>query len=94
MVLGRQVLEAGGGPPIRSVVQRAGELHAGAGRWQDLPTVREYGEALRTWQSAPQTRNLAKSAKMTRSTEQTRGAADAAHGRPGRVSSHPSAQHH
>lgn len=94
MVLGRQVLEAGGGPPIRSVVQRAGELQAGAGRWQDLPTVREYGDALRSWQSAPQTRDLAKSAKMTRSTEQTRGAADAAHGRPGRVSSHPSVQHH
>ncbi|MDF2269307.1 helix-turn-helix transcriptional regulator [Streptomyces coacervatus] len=94
MVLGRQVLEAGGGPPIRSVVQRAGELHAGARSWQDLPAVREYGDALRSWQAAPQTRDLAKSAKMTRPTEQTRGPADAAHSRPGRISSQPSTQHH
>ncbi|MFF3337825.1 helix-turn-helix domain-containing protein [Streptomyces flavidovirens] len=92
MVLGRQVLEAGGGPPIRSVVQRAGELLAGAKGWQNLPAVREYGDALRSWQSAPQKKYLAKSAKMARPTEQTREAADAAHGRPGRLSSHASAQ--
>ncbi|WP_189957699.1 hypothetical protein [Streptomyces alanosinicus] len=93
MVLGRQVLEAGGGPPIRSVVQRAGELYAGASRWQDLPAVREYDDALRSWQSAPQTRDLATSAKMACLTEQTRRAANAAHSRPGRISSHSSAQH-
>ncbi|MEN8649094.1 helix-turn-helix transcriptional regulator [Streptomyces sp. 21So2-11] len=93
MVLGRQVLEAGGGPPIRSVVQRAGELHARAEDWRDLPAVREYGDALRTWQSAPQTRDLAKSAKMARLTEQRRGTSDAAHGRPGRVPSHPSTRY-
>ncbi|MEU6138743.1 helix-turn-helix transcriptional regulator [Streptomyces sp. NPDC047081] len=93
MVLGRQVLEAGGGPPIRSVVQRASELYAGASRWQELPAVREYDDALRSWQSAPQTRDLAKSAKLTRPMEQTRRAADAAHSRPGRISSHSTTQH-
>lgn len=93
MVLGRQVLEAGGGPPIRSVVQRAGELFAGAADWQDLPAVREYGDALRSWQAEPHTKDLVKSAKMARPTEQMRGAADAAHGRPARLSSQPSARH-
>lgn len=93
MVLGRQVLEAGGGPPIRSVVQRAGELHSQATQWKDVAVVREYADALRSWQSAPQTRDLAKSAKMSHPTEHRRGAADAAHGRPGRIPSHPSTQH-
>ncbi|MEU5002058.1 helix-turn-helix transcriptional regulator [Streptomyces sp. NPDC021622] len=69
MVLGRQVLEAGGGPPIRSVVQRAGELHAQANEWKNLPVVREYADALLSWQTAPQTRDLAKPAKMSQPTE-------------------------
>ncbi|WP_327356348.1 helix-turn-helix domain-containing protein [Streptomyces sp. NBC_01304] len=94
MVLGRQVLEAGGGPPIRSVVQRAGELHAQANDWNTLPVVREYADALRSWRTDPQTRDLAKPAKMSPPTEHTRGAADAAHDRPGRIPSHPSTQHH
>ncbi|MEU9120068.1 helix-turn-helix transcriptional regulator [Streptomyces sp. NPDC048506] len=68
MALGRQVLEAGGGPPIRSVVQRAGDLLAGAETWQRVPAVREYEDALRSWQSAPQAKELARSDRMARPT--------------------------
>ncbi|MCC3766088.1 helix-turn-helix transcriptional regulator [Streptomyces sp. UNOC14_S4] len=68
MALGRQVLEAGGGPPIRSVIQRAGDLFAGATVWQNVPAVREYEEALRAWQSAPQAKELARSGRMARPT--------------------------
>ncbi|MFF9211919.1 MULTISPECIES: helix-turn-helix domain-containing protein [unclassified Streptomyces] len=64
MMLGMQVLEAGGGPPIRSVIQRAGELHATATAWHRLPAVREYAEALRSWHTAPLTQAVANSAKM------------------------------
>ncbi|MGW0731774.1 helix-turn-helix domain-containing protein [Streptomyces sp. NPDC002851] len=77
MVLGRQVLETGGGPPIRSVVQRAGELHAHAARWNELPAVRDYEEALRTWRAVPLTRQVTESAKIAGPSEQTRRAAGA-----------------
>ncbi|MGK5496726.1 helix-turn-helix domain-containing protein [Streptomyces sp. URMC 125] len=93
MVLGRQVLEADGGVPIRSVVQRAGELHARAGSWQELAAVREYEEALRAWQATPRTRDLVEPATMARASATTRGAAGAAHGRSGRVSSGTTTQH-
>lgn len=59
MQLGRQVLSAGGGPPIRSVVQRAGELQARARRWSAEPAVREYADAFQAWRASPQTRRLA-----------------------------------
>ncbi|MFD9483365.1 helix-turn-helix domain-containing protein [Streptomyces sp. NPDC059991] len=97
MMLGRQVLRADGGAPIRSVVQRAGDLHRIAAPWHDVPAVREYGDALREWQAAPQARALVKSAKISRPTQQTeqmRRAADAAHHRPGSLPSQSSAQHH
>ncbi|MEV6723570.1 helix-turn-helix transcriptional regulator [Streptomyces xanthochromogenes] len=94
MMLGRHVLRADGGAPIRSVVQRTGDLHTLAAPWQNVPAVREYGEAMRQWQAAPQVRELVKSAKLSRPTEQRRRAADAAHHRPGSISSQPSAQHH
>ncbi|WP_176969302.1 helix-turn-helix transcriptional regulator [Streptomyces sp. 2314.4] len=68
MALGRQVLEAGGGPPIRSVVQRAGDLLAGAKSWQSVPAVREYEDTLRSWQSAPHAKELARSDRMARPT--------------------------
>ena len=79
MVLGRQVLEAGGGPPIRSVIQRAGELHARAASWHQLPVVRDYAEALRTWHTTPLTRAVTSFAKMARlSDSRTRRAPSAA----------------
>lgn len=59
MALGHQVLQADGGPPIRSVVQRAGDLLARSRAWHSVPAVREYRDALRSWQSAPRTRALA-----------------------------------
>ncbi|MGQ4421741.1 hypothetical protein ACN6LL_007145, partial [Streptomyces violaceoruber] len=95
MVLGRQVLDAGGGPPIRSVVQRAGELAGRATQWRDLPAVRNYTEALRVWRSSPLTRAVAESAKMTRPDGQprARGAASALDRQPHRVSRRSSAQH-
>ncbi|MET7713779.1 helix-turn-helix domain-containing protein [Streptomyces sp. NPDC005407] len=68
MALGHQVLQAGGGPPIRSVVQRAGDLLAQSQTWQNVPAVREYEDALRSWQSAPQTKALAGFDRMTRPT--------------------------
>ncbi|MEU4951718.1 helix-turn-helix transcriptional regulator [Streptomyces lavendulae] len=92
MVLGRQVLEGGGGPPIRSVVQRAGELYARTQDWRDLPAVGEYGEALRSWQDAPRARHLAKSAKIERPVGQLGGAGRASVERPWHVSSHTPAQ--
>ncbi|GHD48597.1 hypothetical protein GCM10010317_026340 [Streptomyces mirabilis] len=79
MVLGRQVLEAGGGPPIRSVIQRAGELHARAASWHQLPVVRDYADALRTWHTTPLTRAVTNFAKMARlSDSRTRRAPSAA----------------
>lgn len=65
MTLGRRVLEAGGGPPIRSVIQRASDLHARAEQWREVPAVREYGELLLAWRAEPLTRAVAESAKMT-----------------------------
>ncbi|MFJ9420023.1 helix-turn-helix domain-containing protein [Streptomyces sp. NPDC101227] len=58
MQLGLQVLSIGGGPPIRSVVQRAGELHALASRWRTQLEVQEFAEALQTWRAGPETRLL------------------------------------
>ncbi|MFB7630442.1 helix-turn-helix domain-containing protein [Streptomyces sp. NPDC056149] len=66
MALGRQVLDSGGGPPIRSVVQRAGDLLTGAESWKSVPAVREYAEAHRTWRSTPHTMELARSDRMAR----------------------------
>lgn len=95
MVLGRQVLDSGGGPPIRSVVQRAGELQAHAAQWQHLPAVRDYSEALHQWRSAPITRTVVESAKMTAATERTRarGTAGAPHRQQQRLPSRPTRQH-
>ncbi|MEV6948311.1 helix-turn-helix transcriptional regulator [Streptomyces sp. NPDC051172] len=95
MVLGQQVLDAGGGPPIRSVVQRAGELADRATQWRDLSAVRNYTEALRVWRSSPLTRAVAESAKMTRPDGQprARGAASALDRQPHSISRSPSAQH-
>ncbi|WP_344074150.1 helix-turn-helix transcriptional regulator [Streptomyces crystallinus] len=93
MALGREILEADGGAPIRSVVQRAGDLYALAAPWRDLPTVREYGEVLRVWQSAPQARALVGSAKLARPVPPTRRAVDAAHSRFGTLPSQPAAEH-
>ncbi|WP_329394478.1 helix-turn-helix transcriptional regulator [Streptomyces melanogenes] len=93
MVLGRQILEADGGAPIRSVVQRAGDLYLLAAPWRHLPAVREYGEALRVWQSAPQARALVGSAKLARPVQPTRRAADAAHSRFEGLPAQPPAEH-
>ncbi|WDT60277.1 hypothetical protein [Streptomyces sp. G7(2002)] len=60
MSIGQQVLSAGSGPPIRSVVQRVGELNALAARWRGQPKVREFVEALQTWRATPQTQLIAK----------------------------------
>ncbi|QXE39169.1 helix-turn-helix domain-containing protein [Streptomyces sp. GMY02] len=94
MVLGHQVLKAGGGPLIRSVVQRAGELHDRAEAWRELTAVREYGDALRSWQSTPHTRDLALSASMARQSKRTKEAVDEAQGRSGGVSSDASPQYY
>ncbi|GLF98146.1 hypothetical protein [Streptomyces yaizuensis] len=54
MVLGRTALTAGATAPIRSVWQRAGELHQHAARWHTTPAVRDYADMLRSWRSQPQ----------------------------------------
>ncbi|WP_306962883.1 helix-turn-helix domain-containing protein [Streptomyces afghaniensis] len=69
MMLGMQVLEAGGGPPIRSVIQRAGELHVSATTWHQIPAVKDYAEALRSWHNAPLTQAVTSSAKMALSSD-------------------------
>ncbi|MFS4091904.1 helix-turn-helix domain-containing protein [Streptomyces sp. AF1A] len=87
MTLGMQALAAGGGPPIRSVVQRAGELHTTAAAWQELPAVRDYAEALRSWHKAPLARAVSDSAKMAVASDSRNGRApSAAHLRHQRVS--------
>lgn len=92
MTLGMQALEAGGGPPIRSVVQRAGELHTMAAAWQQMPAVGDYAEALRSWYNAPLTRAVSESAKMALASDsRKRRAPGAAHSRHQRVSLRPAA---
>jgi transcriptional regulator with XRE-family HTH domain len=51
MELGREALLSAGANPIRSVVQRAGELHQLAARWSGLGAVVEYGEILASWRA-------------------------------------------
>jgi tetratricopeptide (TPR) repeat protein len=54
MGLGRAALESCRDHPIRSVVQRAGELSEQARAiWKDGPAVLQYGEALAKWQAEP-----------------------------------------
>ncbi|MFE9453755.1 helix-turn-helix domain-containing protein [Streptomyces sp. NPDC006739] len=92
MMLGLEVLEAGGGPPIRSVIQRAGELHATAAAWHQVPAVRDYAESLRRWHNAPLTQAVTNSAKMALSSDSSkRRAPGAAQSRHQRVSSRPAA---
>ncbi|MFE7114469.1 hypothetical protein ACFU99_03475 [Streptomyces sp. NPDC057654] len=55
MDLGCTALQAGAAIPIRSVWQRAWELHDCASPWHNEAAVREYAEQLRTWQSHPPT---------------------------------------
>ncbi|MDQ1031496.1 hypothetical protein QF035_009078 [Streptomyces umbrinus] len=54
MTLGHRALRAGTTAPIHSVWKRANELYDHAGRWHDLPDVRDYAEDLREWRSRPQ----------------------------------------
>ncbi|EFG03992.1 Hypothetical protein SCLAV_p0502 (plasmid) [Streptomyces clavuligerus] len=54
MALGSTALNAGATAPIRSVRQRAGELHHHAARRHTAPAVRDYADMLRTWRSQPQ----------------------------------------
>jgi len=54
MTIGQQVLATGSGPPIRSVVQRVGELNALTAHWRGQPEVREFAEALQSWRATPQ----------------------------------------
>jgi len=56
MQLGGEALVASADRPIRSVWQRAHELHAEAAPWRRLRVVREYGEALRSWRARPASR--------------------------------------
>ncbi|MFC7306838.1 helix-turn-helix domain-containing protein [Streptomyces monticola] len=64
MSMGRRALANAAGPPIRSVVQRAGELRDQATRWKEQATVREYGSLFQAWQTAaPETRELAEVCK-------------------------------
>ncbi|MFJ4689490.1 hypothetical protein [Streptomyces sp. NPDC088789] len=58
MTLGRTALTAGATAPIRSVWQRAGELHQHAARWHTRPAVRDYADMLRSWRSQPQAASL------------------------------------
>ena len=53
MELGRQALRAGEATPIRSVLQRAQELHQAAAPWSTHSAVRDYAAALTTWRSSP-----------------------------------------
>ncbi|MER6913886.1 hypothetical protein ABT354_19625 [Streptomyces sp. NPDC000594] len=54
MDLGRTALTAGASAPIRSVWQRATELHQQAARWDTQPSVRDYADMLHSWSSRPQ----------------------------------------
>jgi tetratricopeptide (TPR) repeat protein len=54
MALGRSALRAGSARPIRSVWQRALELHDQAGPWHRQHAVAEFGDELRSWRSQPQ----------------------------------------
>ncbi|MFJ4773989.1 hypothetical protein ACIP88_33590 [Streptomyces uncialis] len=54
MDLGRTAPSAGASAPIRSVWQRATELHQQAARWRTQPAVRDYADMLRSWSSRPQ----------------------------------------
>jgi tetratricopeptide (TPR) repeat protein len=56
MRLGGEALIASADRPIRSVWQRAHELHAEAALWHRLGVVREYGEALQSWRARPASR--------------------------------------
>ena len=56
MQLGGEALVASADRPIRSVWQRAHELHAETAPWRRLRVVREYGEALRSWRARPASR--------------------------------------
>lgn len=53
--LGREALAFAGPRPISSVRQRSRDLYGLTAPWRSLPTVREYGEELRTWGSPPST---------------------------------------
>ncbi|KPI15669.1 hypothetical protein OK074_2114 [Actinobacteria bacterium OK074] len=53
MSLGGEALALCGDAPIRSVWQRARDLYEQAAPWRNRPSVREYGEELRTWSSQP-----------------------------------------
>ena len=59
MELGQSALEAGSGAPIRSVLQRAVELHHAAAAWHAHPSVREYASALQMWRTSPAVERLA-----------------------------------
>jgi tetratricopeptide (TPR) repeat protein len=56
MQLGGEALIASADRPIRSVWQRAHELHAEVVPWHRMRAVREYGEALRGWRARPASR--------------------------------------
>lgn len=58
MTLGREALRIGGEHPIRSVWQRAHELHHHTGRWLNVRDVREYAEALDAWRMLPASQAL------------------------------------
>ncbi|MFJ2629219.1 helix-turn-helix domain-containing protein [Streptomyces sp. NPDC087532] len=92
MLLGRQVLEAEGSPPILSVVQRAHDLNEQASAFSDITAVRDYHDALAEWGAAPGTSELARSATMTRKTQALGRTAGETPSRRERVPLHPSLQ--
>ncbi|MEU8132152.1 helix-turn-helix domain-containing protein [Streptodolium elevatio] len=59
MSLGREALTISSEHPIRSVWQRAHELHGHAERWLTVPDVREYAEALHAWRTLPESQAIA-----------------------------------
>lgn len=66
MSIGHQVLEADGGPPILSVVQRATDLAVHAQAFDSLAAVQDYRDRLSAWRTTPDTRAIVESATMTR----------------------------
>ncbi|MBC9714473.1 helix-turn-helix domain-containing protein [Streptomyces sp. TRM66268-LWL] len=90
MAVGRRALDVRNGPPIRSVVQRAGELETQVSRWRNHPAVRDYREVLSVWRAEPLAREVAASARMTRLTE-SGGAEGAGRDRSPRISPRPPA---